>query len=112
MQSTKHLLLLLAVLAFAAMNAVAQDSLDEANAKRCSGLSKTTERECNACCKLLSLESNYERRYKMAEGVWVNHGNLCVCMRTMTEFRLSNEEIREYTALLADRGPSAAAKAA
>jgi hypothetical protein len=109
MQSTKHLLLLLTVLAFDAMNAV--DPVDEANGQRCRGLDGTTREKCNACCALLSLESNNERRYKIAD-VWHNHNRRCVCMRTMEIVYLSPAKIREYTALLGDKAPSAAAKAA
>jgi hypothetical protein len=40
----------------------------------------------------------------MAGGVWLMHKQ-CVCMRTNTEFRLSDEVIRDYKALLGDQAP-------
>jgi hypothetical protein len=100
MQSTKYVLLLLAVLAFAAM-----DVADDINAHRCKDLSRTTAQQCDACCILLSLEYNFNKKYSMAAAPWDNDREECVCIEITTDYIPSQDEILHFFNLLGHLAP-------
>jgi hypothetical protein len=110
MQSTKYLLLLLAVLAFAAMNAAApgDNYLNEPHAKDCTKYGKPNAkmneedvRKCNACCILVGELYRFIVKYEMAYEP--STFGLCICMRSGTTKVYDDKEIREFKELLGRR---------
>jgi hypothetical protein len=108
MQSTKYLLLLLAVLAFAAMDAAAV-RIDN-NHDKCEGYGlirdgKTLEeikenvRRCAACCILLGERSNFREQYKMNVYSMRLIG-ACWCDRSDEHKDWSDNDIRYFKRIL------------
>jgi hypothetical protein len=119
MQSTKYLLLLLAVLAFAAMNAAAMHAaatlhpsqwgyITDNHAEDCvhygkpqlptAKMDKEDVRKCNACCILIGERYGFEIKYEMAHEPSIIGS--CICMRSNTTKNYTDEEIRGFKALL------------
>jgi hypothetical protein len=103
MQSTKYLLLLLAVLAVAAMDVA------ECYDRRCQHIRRLlpeglTQQKCRACCILLGQETNFDIQYVMAANPWLQQGK-CECERSTLNFIPNAEQITQYFNLLGSDAP-------
>jgi hypothetical protein len=96
MRPIKCLLLLAAVLSFAAMNA-AYD-LQPGDDERCRLWDGTDEEFCFACCKLLT-KPTFQTMYTMSDSAWDE--GLCICSLMDEPFTPpGSPEIREFDRLV------------